>query len=375
MRTHFLLLVSAAFAAGFASCHSSPEGGKTDSGYTVNGTIKGIDSGWALLHYMKDSVAQVDSAKVSGGKFVFSGKTAYPNFASLTLDGGTHVSPANLFLEDTSISIQAVADSLADAVIVGGETEREYQGFLAGQKPYDDQWKELDKKVEEAGSESQAKADSLSKGYHTISVARRAYIKDYIKTHPASYVSGLETQIVYIYNPRYTEFDSTYQGLDQKVKDAPVGKELARMLARVKRTEIGEPAPEFSAADLDGKMVSLSEYEKGKVVLIDFWASWCVPCRAENPNVVKAYNAYKGKGFTVLGVSLDEKKEPWVAAVKADHLDWGQVSDLKGFKSDAAVLYGVQGIPMNYLVGKDGKIVAKGLRGEDLDKKLAELFK
>jgi thiol-disulfide isomerase/thioredoxin len=110
-------------------------------------------------------------------------------------------------------------------------------------------------------------------------------------------------------------------------------------------------------------------------VLIDFWASWCGPCREENPNVLKAYRQYHSKGFTILGVSLDDNKEKWLEAVRKDGLPWTQVSDLRGWKNAVAVLYGVQGIPMNYLVDKDGKIMAKGLRGEDLDKTLATSLK
>ena len=110
-------------------------------------------------------------------------------------------------------------------------------------------------------------------------------------------------------------------------------------------------------------------------MLVDFWASWCGPCRAENPNVLKAYSKYHPKGFDILGVSLDEKKDKWEEAIKKDNLNWTQVSDLQGWKNSVAVLYGVQAIPMNFLIDKDGKIIAKGLRGDDLGKKLSEVLK
>jgi peroxiredoxin len=134
-------------------------------------------------------------------------------------------------------------------------------------------------------------------------------------------------------------------------------------------------APEFAQADTNGKTVSLSSFH-GKYVLLDFWASWCGPCRAENPNVVKAYNNFKGKNFTILGVSLDRpgKKDAWLKAIHDDHLTWNHVSDLKFWDSETAKLYGIQAIPQNLLLDPSGKIIGKNLFGDDLEKKLAEIF-
>ena len=137
--------------------------------------------------------------------------------------------------------------------------------------------------------------------------------------------------------------------------------------------EVGKPAPEIELPTSDGKTIKLSDY-KGKIVLVDFWASWCGPCRQENPNVVKAYNQYKDKGFTILGVSLDQKKEPWLKAIEKDQLTWSHVSDLKYWQNEVAVQYGINSIPASYLLDPNGKIIGKNLRGEALAKKLAELM-
>ena len=137
---------------------------------------------------------------------------------------------------------------------------------------------------------------------------------------------------------------------------------------------VGKTAPEISLPDINGKEIRLSSY-KGKYVLVDFWASWCKPCRYENPNVVNAYNKYKGQNFDIIGVSLDEKKDAWMKAIKDDNLEWTHISDLKGWGSAVVPMYEISGIPFNVLLDPDGKVIAEGLRGSALDAKLGELLK
>lgn len=210
---------------------------------------------------------------------------------------------------------------------------------------------------------------STQAGYNSVNRA-------FIASHPASYVSlrvFKEVELAYNFNPdtaaaKFAKFPASLRASD-------MGKQMAAIIETGKKTNTGVIAMDFTQNDTTGKAVKLSDF-KGYYVLVDFWASWCKPCRAENPNLLKAYNKFKSKNFTVLGVSLDDEqtRRAWLGAVKQDGLPWTQVSELKGFQSKAAVLYGVSAIPTNFLIDPSGKIIARNLRGEDLDKKLAELF-
>ena len=178
--------------------------------------------------------------------------------------------------------------------------------------------------------------------------------------------------------PLFTQNDLQYtkQLCNRFITEYPNSLEAKQLKEQLPKgaSTVGEPVPELSLMDASGKIISLSSL-RGKVVLIDFWASWCGPCRGENPNVVAAYNQYKDKGFTVYSVSLDNNKDQWQAAILKDGLAWtSHVSDLKGWQSDAAKLYGVKGIPATFLIDKEGVLVATNLRGEELNAKLAELL-
>jgi len=345
------------------------------STYTVKGTIEGLRTGWVyLLHQQREKGAQ-DSAMIKDGTFLFKGNTEGPEFCLLGIKNNTGNKEfrTGFFLDQGEISITGKKDDLANATITGGPTQDEYIRFQAGQKAFDELSEKLSLLYNDARAKNdQARLDSVEKAYTRLEHQQQQSIREYAGAHPASYVAAYEIYANFSYNPDAAMLKEVYAGLDTAIRTSYFGKKIKETLDAALLTDIGNPAPDFTLNDTNGKPVSLSSL-KGKYVLVDFWASWCGPCRAENPAVLKAYRAYHDKGFTILGVSLDDKKDKWIEAIKKDQLDWTQVSDLKGWQSSAAELYGIKGIPMNYLLDKDGKILAKGLRGEDLEKKLAEV--
>ncbi|WP_276486128.1 TlpA disulfide reductase family protein [Paraflavitalea pollutisoli] len=203
--------------------------------------------------------------------------------------------------------------------------------------------------------------------------ARNTNIEAFIKEQPASIVSAF---VLYRYFSPSLSADEVVKYtnlLDPSLSGTQYVKLLRELPASLRSTAIGEKAPDFELPNPEGKLVKLSDHF-GKYLLVDFWAAWCGPCRRENPNIVRVFNKYKDKGFSVFGVSLDSKKDAWIQAIQKDGLNWPQVSDLLFWDSGPAKLYGIRGIPGNVLLDPTGKIIARNLRGEDLEKKLAELI-
>jgi peroxiredoxin len=373
---YFSFIGAAAFALGFwtrpVSC---PEAWANveDTTYTLHGNIAGLDTGWVFLYHPGDG--PTDSTIIRHGQFDFAGSVREPEACRLVFRKLNHENLFGVlfFLQGGALGLTGNKSSAASMVPNGAPIEEEYLDFSKKVDAAAD-WEAWQHANELAtNSKNKTRIDSLSAAATVMNARQKQLAKDYAAAHPSSYVAVYEVLTYFSYNPDAEELQSLFSGFTPDIQASHLGKELKNILDASLLTGIGRPAPDFVQADANGKPIALSSY-KGKYVLVDFWASWCGPCREENPNVLKNYRQYHSKGFAVLGVSLDDKKVDWLKAIKKDGLPWMQVSDLNGWKNAVAVLYGIEGIPMNFLIDKEGKIVAKGLRGADLDKKLEEFL-
>ena len=279
------------------------------------------------------------------------------------------------YLENGIIRISGTLDSMDRGVIVGTPSNELNNKLQAMMGPVKKAEAALNLEMSQGGKDGSLPQDSIFARFNKIDKIRRAIVFRFIAMHPASAVALNEVKEMFAYNPDARQFDSVFHLLDSSARNSPTGREVATQLEIARRIDIGQPAPLFNMDDQQGRPIELSK-QLGKYLLIDFWASWCGPCREDNPNLVQAYKDYGRRGFGIVSVSLDSEndRDKWLEAIRKDKLTWVQVSDLKGWDNAAARLYGINGIPMNFLLDPEGRIIAKGMRGTALRKKLAELI-
>ena len=306
-------------------------------GYIIDGEISDVKDGMVYLKkYVDKSFVDVDSAVITDGKFKFEGVASEALAHGLTTQKESR-RPLVFFLDNDVMNVKL--------------NEADKQLIVTG-SPVNDIY--------------MANAPIVrSKGYSLDSL---------LNVHPASPVSAYFVVKDFAYKLNLEEMKSVRSKLDVSLDGTFYVQQIESMIARMEKVQVGSEAPDFTLPDVNGNPVSLSSF-RGKYVLVDFWAAWCPDCRKENPNIVSAWEKYKNKNFAILGVSLDRNRDQWLAAIEKDKLTWTQVSDLKYWSSEAAVLYCIRWIPMSFLIDPEGKIVAIGLEGEELHNKLEELLK
>jgi len=317
------------------------------------------------------SSKELVSAKSVAGNFSLQTKLEYPSLLILSIDGITQKMP--VFVGNENVMVEGDMQNMASVNVTGSVSHDVYNLYMNTLNP---KMMPYITNMQAASTEKNtAKKDSLNNVVASQSKDIIATFNTLSKANAASPVTTLMLlQFSNIFPEVKENLASIYNELAPSAKQGPFAEFIDKTIASSVFGQIGTALPDFTQNDVNGKPFTLSSL-RGKYVLVDFWASWCGPCRAENPNVVKAYNKFKSKGFTVLGVSLDQDKAKWLEAIKKDGLAWNHVSDLKYWNNAVATQFGIQSIPASFLIDQTGKIVARDLRGADLDKFLETSLK
>jgi len=377
MRAKHLLLILIV-TSGFVACKSS------NHKFTIIGNIAGMPEQTVILEQLNanDIITIVDSERSKpDGHFELSGISPEPGLYRVHFRQNKFIL---LSIDKGNVKVTSDWNSLENYTVAGMVASEELETFLAAIRGHLRDFNTMSVVLDTLKAKGN---DSIlaeaKKNFQDMRQHFTQFVEHYAdSTHfepnaifaarmlnPASEGSFLElfTQNI---NTKFAGTKMTKEFTEYYVKVSP----KQRIQTNKGALDPGSKAPELVLSTADGKVITLSSL-RGKYVLIDFWASWCKPCRGENPNVVAAYQKYKDKNFTILGVSLDNNKDAWQKAVLDDHLEWTQVSDLKGWSSAAALIYSVQSIPSNFLIDPNGNIVTSDLRGEALEKVLENLLK
>ena len=355
--------------------------------FVVTGTIKGIADGKSVILEVQDETGQlkpIDTVKVEKGKFTFKGNAKEPDMHLISIE--TVQGKIPFILENGDIEMIINKDSINITKVTGTYNNEELNSYKDKGAAIQKKMMKFQKDNTAIMQEAQQKQDTvamnkLRKEYSKFQEEFATQSENYVNTHPKAFISALIIEGMFNQmTPDIAKITKYYNGLDKSVKDTKHGKKikknldaLSKPVATVAPIEIGTIAPDFSAPNPEGKVVSLKE-SKGKVTIIDFWASWCKPCRQENPNMVALYKEFHPKGLNIVSISLDEKAEEWKKAIANDKLTWTNISNLKDFEDPIAVQYAIKLIPSTIIIDASGKVIAKDLRGAELKAKIASLL-
>lgn len=359
------LLPLAVIALSLSACQNTPQ-------YTIDGTIEGENTGKIfLIHPTENAMDTLAQTPITDGKFTLRGTSDTLQVAYLTIENKRGFTP--VFLENAKYTATLNSASPMDNKIEGTEAQSLANQFTAISIDAMKKQRQLEsdyKTAEEA--KDQEKMNQIELEYNGLGEIVENKENELIKANPDSYVTAymIASKLPGMDEKEIAEY---YEKLGPNAKASQPGQEIAKRMEKLAALAIGQVAPDFTLNTPEGEALSMHSI-KGKVKIIDFWASWCGPCRRENPNVVNIYKKYHPKGLEILSVSLDNNKDKWTEAIEADQLSWHHVSDLQGWGSEAAQLYAVNSIPRTFILDENNVIVAKNLRGEELEEKIAELL-
>jgi peroxiredoxin len=352
MKKIFILLFAFPFF-GFSQTKKTT-GTRAENSFVISGKVTGFADGTSVSFLNEQTNLPEKQGRIEKGKFVIKGQMKEPGFKGLIFGDQPPVVP--IFLDNSNVKISGDKNAIDKLLITGSPTHTLFTEYSQAMKPYE--------KIFLPDAEFDANAvDNVEK----ISM-------EFVKKHPASYVAPLAIIRMFQADQDGAKAEELYKLIPASVQSGGLGQYVNQQIQESKINPIGSVIKDFSQKDTSGNLVNVSSF-RGKYVLLDFWASWCRPCRMENPNVVAVYNKFHEKNFTVLGVSLDQAKPAWLDAIKMDGLSWSHVSDLKGWNNEVAALFQIRSIPQNFLIDPDGKIIAKNLRGPVLENKLKALLK